>query len=414
MFYEEDDNSKNTRKLLFSILEYCTSNNLKFWMEEGYFHKFYVGGEKEFEEHVNNKNSYSAHSVEVDVNLISNGYYNMFFGRGNSQMNTSISAIPQWSYKNQKEYNELYVHVFWNNEKDVTSFFGEHWLIQDSFNLAHAMQYKIAEYPNGFSDQKVIPYNLNSNWIHFLDTIPTEKLAEWWQNSSKFDEFHKALKQNEPRRNHTFLRTLTDRICEYEISEDSKLKAAYMVMDVLPEDQHKFYAKKFPFIQTALNQAHKDSLFIQSQNEIVERVVLPIYNIYDYFKDANLEAKQYLELAIGSLTLIGASEELKKNGLISIDVIKHENYLSEKNNIIGYMTLNHTDLMDRNKLKELFLKVMESIISNEEVLKGFKENKLDDKLCKQVAESTITYWVLDHQLDNKNGTNAVKQRKPKI
>lgn len=416
----ETDTSQKTKKLLLSILEYCSSNNLVFWKDGVYFNKFYVASEKEYKEANKNKNQYSPDLVEVNQKIINDGYYNMGFGiNSTNNRNTSISPISAWAFKNQKQYNELYVHVFWSNEKEIAQTFAESWLIKESLNLANAIEYSTKEYQDGFSDSKLTPYSLGKNWWHFLDTIRNNNLVNFWENYKNFEQFHNALKTKKENgfNPHSYLATLTDRLCEYGISEDSKLRSSYMIMDVIPEHLQMGYVEKFPFVQSLMNDFHRESLFLQSDEEMVEKVIFPKSHIYKYFNNKEIDSSEYISLSIEALTQLSNSKELKDIGLISVDIVENED-------IVTYLTLSKNKNINKHEFKSLFIKVLDSYISNiEDINTKYDSNTLMNKLFRdgkniylnvsvveELTNAAIRHWVLERASSKFNSRIAIKKK----
>lgn len=411
---KQAEHIKLTKEVLLATFDYCDKNSIKFWVEESNdTFKFKIGEESDYFESLDKKGSnpyiYSNIS-EVNQSMIYHTDFNLF--RTSLTINSMIQATTNFAQKTPEKYNKFYIDFFWQHGKDLTKILQESYL-NKNFDLNYIFDYKTEQYPNGFSDNKVIPYTLGLNWRHFLDTIPNNKLVKFWENQKRFEIFYKKLKElkkTDITKIHPILNTLTERLVDYGLSEDALFKTSYMLMDVLPAELHKGYASKFPLMNSLINKLHKDSLFPETEKEIIERVIFPKFHLYDYFNNDILTPSQYSELAEETLLTIKNNYKLEEKGLISADI-------TGRDDVIFYMVLKENSSINKAAIKFLCINIMESFMNHNEMMIEPKASLLRDKcnfdVLQKISDTEINHWILDKELAI-NNENVTKTKLKKV
>lgn len=383
-----------TQGILYTIADYCERNNhIKFWCQKnGLEHKIYVGSESEFTCQKNLKNTFEE-IFEITKNNISAKCENINIFNPYS---TKIQPSPQFPKKFSKEYNEIYAEVFWNSQKQTTTFFAEQFLIRD-LNFGLLLQYK--KYQDVFSDLNSLPEKIHKDWCNFLTSIPSDKYQKLWKNIELLNEFHNTLNNikadNSQIKPHLFLTNSIKPLLEsIKIANDSKVKISYMLADLLPKNLIKKYTDDFPLIESLLNKKNKEDFFKQNDKEIIEKLVIIKDEVYQYFHREYLSANNHLNYIDKFFNIINENKKLKENGLLSTDLVKDEN-------INFYMTLKNNDIINKNFIKKLFIETITLFIDHPEMA----EQKVGSLL---VLNTDILSLIIDRNIDKLILENELK------
>jgi hypothetical protein len=400
-----------TKNILLWTLSYCEKNNFMFWVEQiGSDFNFKIGEDADYFEATNQQksNPYLYNNIsEVNQSMIYHSDFNLF--HHSRKINSRIQAFDNFRKNRAKEYNEFYVDFFWKYGKETTKTLSMSYL-REGLDLSYMMDYKNDDYPKGFSDSKIWPYDLGLNWRHFLDTIHNKKLVDFWEKEKKFKNFHEKLKEKGHASIHSILNTLTDRLIKTGLSSDAMFKTSYMLMDVLPTNLQKAYVEKFPLMNALIDKRHKDSLFPVLTNEIIERVYFPKIDIYEYFKSDKLRPSEYAELTSEILITLKNNYKLEEKGLISAEVIGVDN-------LNFFMILKEDSLVNKSSIRELVINIMTLFINNEHMFIEEKAKLLRDKcdlhLLEKISDMEVDRWILNKEL-TVNPVNVEKKKARKI
>jgi hypothetical protein len=411
-----EDYIESTKEALLTTFKYCEENNLRFWVEENHSNifSFRIGEDEDYFAAMDKKrvNPYSYVNIsEVYEGMIHHTDFDMFNQSGNT--NCRIQTASNFARKQPKKYNEFYIDFFWKHGKELTKILYEDY-IRNQLDLNYIIDYKTEQYPNGFADNKVIPYSSEVNWIHFLDTIENKKLANFWENENHFKNFYeklKQLKQSNKIMVHSTLRTLTERLIAHGLSDDAMFKTSYMLMDILPENLHQGYSAKFPLMKTLMDKLYKQSLFPDTQEEIIERVIFPKIHLYEYFNSEKLISSQYPELAEETLKKLKNNFKLEEKGLISSEIAGNDD-------ITFYMVLKDNNFVNKSSIKQLCIKIMESFINHDDMIIEAKASLLRDKcdlnLLEQISNTIVDHWILDKELEINQPKDTGKRKIKKV
>jgi hypothetical protein len=411
----KNDHAQRTEKLLLSVFEYCQANGLKMWRTDStFFSKYVVGEEDDFKTAKKSPFNYSSNSIEeVKKEDILNSTHYFIFRHGGDEKNITVNPYPDWATdSDDPRYTQLYIRVFLENEKDIAKHFSEDWF-KGKINLTHAIDYKDEKYPEGFLDKKLTPYNLGKNWHHFIDTIEGQVLDRSWENDELFDQFYQRLKELDPdgskRVANSFLNKLTEKLCETGLSDNSKLKTSYMLMDLLPERLHEGYVGKFPLMRNLIDAQNKEKLFQQTDDEITERCVFSKGHIYEYFKFAKLQASQYENIGLQALRFIGENKQLEEKGIICA------NAFTTNDDLLFFVAVNDNTLINKESMKNLFISSLETFFNHPDVVLTDNNKGVDNReILRKVINTNIEHWILKDELSNSPNNDPPVKKVKKI
>ena len=406
-----EDYIESTKEVLLTTFKYCEENNFRFWTEEHHNNQFIfkIGEDEDYFSQMDKlkANPYSYKNIsEVNESMIYHTPFDMF--QLSENIDCAIQFNAGFAKRNPQKYNEFYVAFFFNHGKELTKVLHKRYA-NANLDLSYIIGYKTEKYPNGFYDNKVFPYTSGINWRHFLDTFFEHRLAECWENDKKFKNFTTELKKLNPLLIHSTLNNLTERLVEFGLSEDSMFKTSYMLMDVLDSKYHDFYAKRFPLMKSLIEKIKKDSLFPETENEIIERAIFPKIHLYQYFSSDKFNPSQYSDLASEVLTNIKNNIKLEEKGLISAEVTGIDD-------ISIYMVLKPDSLVNKSSIKPLFIQIIESFINHPDMMIEEKATLLRDKcdltLIQKISDTIIDKWILEKELAvNQNEKSSSKKLK---
>lgn len=411
----KNNHAQRTEKLLLSVFEYCQANGLKMWRTDStFFSKYVVGDEIDFDTAKKSPFNYNSHSInEVNKDEILNSTHYFIFRHGGDEKNITINPAQDWAIdSDDPRYTQLYIRIFLENDKDIAKHFAEDWF-KGKINLTHAIDYKDEKYPDGFLDRKITPYNLGKNWHHFIDTIEGQTLDRTWENDELFDQFYQKLKELDPDGNklinHSFLRKLTESLCERTgLSDNSKLKTSYMLMELIPERLHEGYVGNFPLMRNLIDGKNKEKLFQQHEDEITEKCIFSKGHIYEYFKFVNLKASQYENIAMQALRFIGENKQLEKKGLIC------GNAFTTDNDLLFFITVSNNKIINKQSMKSLFISSLQTFFNHKDLVLTDNNKGVDNReILRKIVNTNIEHWLLKDELSNSpnNGTKTKRAKK---
>jgi len=390
---------EETRNILLSVLKYCQKNDLILWLEGSHNFKFVIGDINSFETE-REMRQYDPFESRYFSEIVEGTIYGTDFDifPNSASNNSVIKPYATWLKNNPKEYNEFYLDFFWENGKEAANILSKSWLT-NYLDLNHFINYKNENYPGGFYDKHIWNYSSGKNWRHFIDTIPIKRLNKFWEKHDNLKEFHSNVKNFNTHHAHGYLNYLTEKLIESKLSEDAMLKTSYMIMDIFPEEFQHYYEKKFPIVTSLIAKNRKDSLFPQTDNEIIERVIFPRYHVFEYFNNNNYTATQYSDLIYETLIKLKYNPDLEERGLISAEV-------TGADDITFYMILKDNATINKNVIKNLSLNIMESFINSPNAIIDIKANRLKDKcdlyLLEKISKTVVDNFVLDSDLPKKS------------
>jgi hypothetical protein len=396
-----------TQEIFYSIANYCEENpHIKFWAQKKNLdYRVYIGDDSEFNLQKNTTGIFdeifeitkdNIFSKCNEINITKNIY------------RTQIQTTQKFHINFNKEYNEIYAEVFWNNEHGTTLIFANQYLTRGSLSLGTLLKYK--KYPNVFSDLTSSPKIIHNDWVKLLTSIPNEKFRLMWKNLNVLNDFHETLKEikiNNPEiKPHLFLiNSLKLVLRSMELMNDSQLKISYMLFDILPKNLIKKYINNFPLLESLINKKDDEIFFKQEENEIIEKLALEESEIYLYFRRDDLKAHEYLHLTEKIFNLISNNEKLKENGLISTDFLKDKT-------INFYMSLNRNDVINKNLIKDVFVDAMNSFINNPEMIeqRAGSITLFNNDLLVLTTNKTIDRLLLEKELKQNTSEKRMKRK----
>ncbi len=399
---KKQEHAQKSRELLLSVFRYCQKNDFKIWygQSSSVFTKYKIGSQSDFEGTKISEQKYSRSISELTEEAINSSEHYFIFYPQNMDKNFSIEANSNFFAHIEKINTELLVHIFLNHDIEIAQNFINEW-IKSPLNLGYLFQYKDDQYPNGFIKESLIKNSEEKNWEKFIDLIPTNRFIEGFEIEEEFNEikfFRNELKKlisglsNKQALN--LLNKIINKFTEDDITDDLKLQLSYFLAEIVPSPLLINYVEKFPFINNLIEPNSKDKLFNQNHEEILEKVIFPKIDIYEYFKDADLKASEYNDIVSNTLQLISQNSNLNEKALI-VSCEHNDEFLL-------FLSLKDNSIINKNSINSLVINILEDFFNSRELASGSLSSKdIKEKVLPKLVETSIDRWLLTEELGNK-------------
>lgn len=355
------------QKTLLSTLEFCKIYDLEAFVQKRNTCDILILGEKNSFHSIKDKHSYFLLNEEyIKNNLFS------FDPLNNDNNKTTLNITPDNSIVTTSLNIDYITYLLWYSDKNCAKEITRYWFF-NNFNLEQSLLFKTAEFPNGFFDKNIVPYNLNKNWRHFCDLIDDEKFISYFNNNKNILSFSNTLDNiftNDSSRNfqlHSVFRTVLLKISQskFRLDKNNEDHLGFMIFQLFekhfPDSELlSSYAKEIPSVNFLLHNKNKNNLFLNQDMSkySVESFTLNKLQLIQTFYEKNIPFDRYIVFTEEIFNQMNKSQTLKDVGFQKIDFHK------TIDDFIIYLTFDKTNSLKTKDVQDIYLNLMEQLVQN--------------------------------------------------
>ncbi len=390
------------QKTLFSTLDFCKNYDLEAWIQERNTCNLLLLGTKNSFQSIKNKPNYFLLNKEyIKNNLFS------FDPLNNNNHQITIHVTPDNSLVNNSLSVNYITYLLWYGPKGCAQEISKYWFL-NNFQLEKSLLFKTPEFPSGFFDTNIVPYNLNKNWRHFCDLIDDEKFISYFNNNKNILSFSNTLDTiftNYPEKNlhlHSIFRTILLKTSQsnFHLDKDNEDHLGFMIFKLfekhLPDSELlNSYTQQISSIKFLINNKNKQNLFINTDpiQYSVDSFELNKMQIIQTFYEQDLPLHLYVFFTEQIFTHMDKSQTLKSIGLKKLD------FLKKADDFTIYCTFDKNNSLKQD-IQDIYLKLMDQFIQNHSTNIEYGS----------FIDTFIEHYYLSKNLPNNNLTSQNKRK----